>query len=894
MQIHNYTLGPKTLFLSLACLVFGLFAPASLLAQDQPETVVMVLPFGLHADPQVFQPKEGAQDVLLSALQELGINTHPASKTRELLALEGIRKLDLATARDLAEQAGADYAVYGNINQIGQNLSLDVRLVVASDLQLTQPIYVAGYNLQELQTAVHDLAQKIKDRLLASQRIAEIEVRGNEYLGQDAVLSRLSIQPGDPYDQDKVAQEIKGLFESGFFEDIQVYQEQIPQGQKLVFAVQERPLIREIKFQGVQELKENDILEVMHVQSGEVLNPVLIKQDLTRIQELYRKEGYYRAEVDYRQEEVAQGQVDLYIELEENDKLYIREIEIKGAEELSPKKLKKQLALKERGLFSWITGKGVLQEEFLDRDAAALEAYYANHGFMDAQVAQPQVEYKSDGIHITFHVQEGPRYKVGQVEFSGDLIQDREALLDIVQLDNIAEKDGYFDRSLLREDTQDLADYYTNFGYAFADANADIRRDPEEHVLHVTYRVQKKQKVHIRRLKIIGNYKTRDNVIRRQMLLTEGDQFQGQALTDSKQRLQRLGYFESVDLQAEPTQEPNLMDLRVEVEEKPTGSFSLGAGYSSVDNLFFTGQIQEENFLGKGYTLGFKGSIGSKSALYQLSFWNPHVYDSPLGAGLDAYNTFREYSTYDLARTGGRVKFAYSIGSFTRLHWNYQLEKYTVDNIDEDASDQIKDIEGENWSSSVYLAAIRNTTDRRFAPTQGTKSTVSIEYAGGGLGGDDNFIRTKLEHSYYKSLFWKFIFNWRGQLGHLFENTNESVPDHERFYLGGIHNVRGYEYQDISAYDDEGLEIGGYKSFFNNFELVFPLLEDQGLMGVTFFDAGKVWDKNEDLDFDLYKSIGAGIRWNSPLGPLRLEYGYPLDDLKDNNGRFEFSVGHFF
>lgn len=887
----------KTTTLSGQCmfwlaLLLCLLGPSLAQAQAESGRQILVLPWGSNADLQ--EQDLEPQELLHRELEQLGLQVIPLQDTRKLLEQEDIRELDLQTAQDLAQEAGADFAVYGNVNQVGQQLSLDARLVDSEQLDLTRPIFVSGYSLQELDQGLQELATEVQDSLLAEERIAEIEVQGNEYLDREAVLSRLELRAGDSFDRQQLSQEMQRLFDSGFFQDIEVQAEQTPEGQLVIFEVQERPLIQNIKIQGAEELKEDEIRESMQLESGDMLNPRLVKEDLERIRELYRGEGYSQAEADYTQEPTEPGQVDLIIQLQENQKQYIREISIQGAEEISSGELKKQLALKERGWFSWITDSGVLQEELLDRDAAALEAYYMDQGFVDAQVGQPQVEYIEDGIKIIFQVQEGPRYKVGQVDFSGDIIDDENKLYEAIQLDSLADQEDYFDRSILQKDQQSLEDYFANKGYAFAEVGVDLQKDSEARILDVTYDLRKQQKVFVRRLEISGNHKTRDNVIRREMLLAEGDQFQGQALTQSRERLQRLDYFEDVDIETVPTQNQDQMDLKVQVEEQPTGSFSLGAGYSSIDNVFFTGQIQEDNFLGKGYTLGFKGSIGSKSTNYQLSFWNPHVRDSRLGAGFDAYSTSREYNTYDLDRTGGRSKFAYSIGSYTRLHWNYELEQYTIEDVDDDASRQIKDIEGENWSSSVEVKAIRNTTDRSFAPTKGNRSEVSLENSGGPLGGDDNFIKTRLENSYYKTLFWKLVLHWHFELGHLLENTDERIPDHERFYQGGIRSVRGYEYQDISSYDQEGREVGGYKSFFNNLELVFPLAEDLGLLGVVFFDAGDVWGKDESPEFEFYKSVGAGIRWNSPLGPLRLEYGYPLDDLKGNNGRFEFTVGQFF
>jgi outer membrane protein insertion porin family len=461
-------------------------------------------------------------------------------------------------------------------------------------------------------------------------------------------------------------------------------------------------------------------------------------------------------------------------------------------------------------------------------------------------------------------------------------------------MDDLAEEEGFFDRSVLRDDTQQLTSFYNNYGYAFADAGADLNKDDEENQIHITYRLTKKHKVFVRRVTISGNQKTRDNVIRRELRLTGGELFSGARLAVSKQRLQRLDFFETVEIETQPTEEPDQMDLKVKVKEKSTGSFSAGAGFSTIDNVFFTAQVQERNVLGKGYSASLRGSFSSISSRFQLSFWNPHFRDGPLGLGFDAFSTTREYDDYDLDSTGGKIKFAYTLGDYTRLFWNYRLEQYSVENIDFDASEQIKDIEGDNLASSVYAAISRDTTNKRLNPTRGTKNTVSAEYAGSVLGGDDDFIKTQYEFSYFHPIFWKLVFNWHWKIGHLFENTGDPVPDFERFYLGGINTVRGYDYRDISATDDAGDDIGGYKTFYTNVETTFPIKEDMGLLGVVFFDAGDVWDEDEDFDTDLYKSVGAGIRWNSPLGPLRLEYGYPLDDLKGNDGKFEFSVGQFF
>ncbi len=876
------------------CLLLLLRAQAPVQAAQPGSSTILVLPFGINAEPELDYLREDLPELLRDQLGAKGFQTVDSRTTQVLLLEEGVSVLDLNTARDLGILAGADYTVYGTLNQVGQTLSLDVRLVDMNAASPAKAMYVSKQGLINVLPALQELAGSIEDQILQKETIQEIQVTGNQVLDKDVVLMRLKVQKGDRFDPQALDEELKRLYQTGYFEDVRLFAEDSREGKRLIVEVEEKPLIKGIEVKGEAAIDEDDILEAMSTKPGSVLNPKVISDDLAKIREVYRKKGFYQAQASYEQETLSPGSAKLIVTVDEGKKLYIENIAIQGANQLDPGKLKDQLALTERGLFSWLTGGGVLKEELLNRDAAALEAYYANRGFMDARVGQPEVDFKEDGIHVTFNVSEGERYSVGRVTFTGDLITDTDTLAKVTSMDDLADEDGFFDRSVLREDTQRLTSFYNNYGYAFADAGADLDKDPEKSQIHIAFRLKKQHKVFVRRVTISGNSKTRDNVIRRQLRLTGGQLFSGSRLAVSKQRLQRLDYFETVDIETQPTQDPDKLDLKVKVKEKSTGSFSAGAGFSSIDSVFFTAQVQERNVLGKGYSASFRGSFSSISSRFQLSFWNPHFRDGPLGFGLDAFSTAREYDDYDLESTGGKIKFAYTLGDYTRLFWNYRLEQYSVEDIDQDASQQIKDIEGDNLASSVYAAISRDTSNKRLNPTRGTKNTLSVEYAGSFLGGDDNFIKPEYEFSFYHPIFWKLIFNWHWKIGHLFENSDESVPDFERYYLGGINTVRGYDYRDISSTDEAGDDIGGYKTFYTNVETTFPIKEDMGLLGVVFFDAGNVWDEDEDFDTDLYKSVGAGIRWNSPLGPLRLEYGYPLDDLKGNNGKFEFSVGQFF
>ncbi|MEF8941433.1 MAG: outer membrane protein assembly factor BamA [Desulfohalobiaceae bacterium] len=887
---------PRTTLRALfgALILILLLGAASQAAAAQK--TVLILPFQVNAMEPLSELERQIPSVIRDALEKRGHEVLPLAQAKELLDDPSQGSPDLETVRDLIRVTGATYAVYGSLTQAGEWIGLDARVAHADAAGKHPMVSVSRKGQDHLLPAVEELANRIASVLVPKERVSSIEVTGNDRLNAEAVLQRIQTREGEPYDPKRIDRDIRRLYESGYFENITVRERDLPDGKKIVYEVEERPQIEEIVIKGAKALDREELLEAMSSESGNILNPETISQDLEAVRELYRKDGYYSVNVDYASEKIDTGQVKLIVRIEEGKKRYIQKIRIKGADKLDPGQLKDQLALSERGFFSWFTGGGVLKERMLNRDAAALEAYYANRGFVDVKVGQPDVESVENGLRITFRVREGARYRLGEIGFQGDLILSEEELMDKIRIDDMARNDAYFDRSVLREDTRGLEEFYQKYGYAFAQADPRLNKNRQNRTIDVTYSVSKERKVYIDRVRITGNTKTRDRIIRRNLAISGGDLFDSDKISRSKQNLQRLDYFKSVEIDTIPGREPGEMDLQVQVQDKPTGSFSLGAGYSTVNKLFFTGKVQERNFLGRGYNLSFQGSFSSTQTQYQVSFWNPRLYDSSLGLGFDAYNSRREYDDYKLERTGGKAKFAYTIGDHTRLFWNYNLEEYRVYDIDSTASDAIQDIDGTNWSSAANVSAVRDTTNRRLYPTRGSKNTLTVEYSGGPLGGDDNFVKPSYELTMYQSLVADFVFSWHGKYAHLFENTSEPVPDFERFYLGGINTVRGYDYQDIASEDDAGKKVGGYKQFYTNTEISYPLIKDMGLQFLVFFDAGNVWNKDEHPDDNLYKSVGAGIRWNSPMGPLRLEYGYPLDKIEGERqeGQFEFSVGQAF
>lgn len=870
----------------------------------EPANKVIILPFAVNAGPDLAYLEESLPKLLHDRLTAMGFEVVSEEETMRLLQEQHVEYLNLDVAKDMALLSGAGYAVYGSFSQVGETISIDTRLVDAFGIREPKPFFVVKEGVINILPAVDETAAKIQTGMQQKDRIAAIDVRGNEILDDDVVLMRLKVQPGDPYDPKVVNAELKNLYDLGYFDDIEIALEDSAEGKRLIINVKEKPLIQAISVEGAKELDADDLLAAIATKTGAVLNPRVLADDMGKIRELYRKDGFYNAKVDYKLDQADAKRARLNIVVDEGNKLYVTDIIIQGAKQLEPSELKSQLALSERGMFSWVTGSGILREEILDRDAAALEAYYGNRGFLNAKVGQPEVQYSDKGITVTFQVEEGTRYKVASVNFSGDMIAAPADLNTVVALDDLAKSKEFFDRSVMRSDLQKLTEHYSNFGYAFAEADVKMARNEEDSSLDITYVMSKGTMVSINRVLIEGNSKTRDNVIRREMRLADGDLYNGSQLRRSNTRLNKLDFFETVEITPEPTGSPNALNLRVKVKEKPTGQFSAGVGYSSYSQVFFSGQVLERNLFGMGYQLGFTGTISARSADYTATFWNPHYDDTNLGMGLSLYNKMDEYSDYDKKSVGGRLLFGYPLGEYTNLSWHYRLEQYTIEDVEDDADKVIKDIEGDNWASSVYASIKRDTTDRRINPTKGTTYQFSTEYGGGVLGGDDDFIKYIADTNHYYPIFLETIIHLHAQAGYIMENGSEEIPPFERFYLGGMNSVRGYEERTISPrYDDkdasegydEGDEKGGNKSFFFNAEYLVPIHKEMGILGLVFFDTGNAWDDDETADFDLYSSVGAGVRWYSPLGPLRLEYGYPLDEIdNERKGRVEFSVGQFF
>lgn len=893
-----------TVAVAFFLLTFVLAANAAASAQD---VKVSVLPFTVNAGEDLNYLQDSLPELIGDRLSEAGFRVATPDDIAKQIAEKGITDITVDNAREVADATGAGFAVYGSLIQIGERLTIDARLVEVGVSGPGKKISVSEDGLINLLPAVDELVSRMKMDLLRLDVIGEVDVEGTQVLDKDVVLMRLTMQKGDLLSAKVVNDALKNIYDLGYFDDVKVKVTDEPEGKKVVFVVQEKPRIQALGIRGSDEIDSEDILEAITTKKGGVINLKVLADDIRVVREMYRKEGYYNVKVTHEIEDAGNGTARLTFIVDEGSKLYIENIVIDGAKQLDPDDVKDVLALEERGFLSWITDSGVLKEELLDRDAAAIQAYYQNRGFLKVKVGRPEVNIGEKGIDIIYPVWEGDRYKMGDTRFRGDLIDQPAKLLEVTTVDSLKEDDEYFDRSVIQGDIKALTNHYNDYGYAYVDVQVNLKDKADTLTVDVEYVINKHQRVHIRRVLIEGNTVTRDNVILREMRLADGDRFHGKKLRRSYQRLNNLDYFEKVDITPVPTGNPEEMDLLVKVKDKSTGNIGGGIGYSTYESVYVAANITEKNLFGKGYSLGFNVGFSSVKTSYDLNFINPHINDTDVGFGVGAHHKTEEYNQYDRDSTGGDIKFFYPVGEYSNLSWGYTLESYEIKDVSDDASDDIKDEEGSHLLSQLSGTFTRDTRDSTQLTTKGNKFSIGIKFGGGMLGGTDDFIKYTASYDWWKPAFEEVIFHSRFWGGFVHENFGgDEIPTDQRFEMGGIYNVRGYSRYAITPLDADGKEVGGNKAFYTNLELSRVLNKEYGISGLVFFDAGNSWKENEGIfsaptrkgykpSLGLYKAVGAGMNWYSPIGPIGIVYGFGLDQIDgESRHKFEFQMGRNF
>lgn len=905
MREYSFSARVKWLFVSLFMSMALVLPNAGQSFAATPGDIgpVLVLPFQISADDETAEQLYDELPSLVSQrLSAKGLKVLSRSEAEEVVIRAGVKTLDLRTARLLARDAGAVAAVYGTYNKLGNAFSIDARLVPADPEEPSRPIFVEQSASVNLLLAVEELSSRVANELLKATTINRVEVRGARVLDPDVILLRINTKQGDFVDVQALDRELRRIWDLGFFSDIVMELDETPEGLVLIYNITEKPRVERVNIQGADEIDREDIIAAMTTRPGSILNDKVLASDLQKIQELYRQKGYYLASISHNMEMKDNGtEAVLNLDIHEGNKLYIKEVRIEGAEQIRPGKIEDQLALTARHMFSWLTGSGVLREELVERDVSAIRTYYLNNGYMDVAVGDPRIDYEEDGIIITHRINEGPRYKVGKVRLSGELLDSDDEMLKIIKMDNMSNDREFFQLSALQDDIKFLTDYYAEYGYAYADINAQPEKDEsaEEATMDINYIISKQNKVYVRNVILEGNMHTRDNVVLREMYIVDGDRFDGKKLAMSMRRLNNTGYFDMAESELVPTDNPEEVDLKIKLQERSTGAIMGGVGYNTYSSFGVSASIQENNLWGKGYSLALQGMLSGRRTAYDITFTNPRVWDTPFSTSVSLYNWRDEYWDYTRRTLGGQLQVGYPIGNYTRAYLGYRLDFYKLYDFDSGVSPLLTQYEGDRIGSMASLQLVRDTTDR-MKPRDGTITRLIAQYSGGVIGGDDDFVKLIGEFQWYQGVTENTVFHFRIRGATLLENGNDDIPVYERFWMGGIDTVRGYRSKDIVPRDSTyGDRLGGNNMAFVNLEYIWNFSQDMGLNLVPFFDAGVNINTDDDYNFsdEIKKSVGLELRWRSPMGDLRFSYGYPLDDGYDGKklkGRFEFSMGQFF
>ncbi len=757
-------------------------------------------------------------------------------------------------------------------------------------------------NTTEKVTTKAPTAKKVSPKKVKTQkvpvssgrRISEIVIVGNKKIEKDAILNRLKSKIGDGFSDEVVREDITSIFKLGYFYDVQVDRQDTGAGIKLTYKIVEKPSVVEIIYRGNDELEETDLKEAVELKPYQILDISTIQKAQEKLNKLYEDKGFFLAKVSYKFEQIGKDEdrVRLVFDIEENDKVKVKRINFIGNRKLSDTELKTMLQTKEEGLFSFMSGSGAYKQEIFDRDQQILSFLYFNKGYVQVKISKPQVTVSPDkkGIYITIRIEEGEQFDVGDIEFQGDLLYTNIELSENIKID----EETTFVAQALQEDINKLQAKYGDLGYAYANIIPLTTVREKERKVDIVFRFEKGNKVYFGNFNVVGNSRTRDKVVRRELEVLEGELYNETKKRESLANIRRLGFFDEITLNPKtPENNPDVMDLEINVTERNTGSIQIGAGYSSYSKTTFQGNVQQSNLFGRGQRLGFDVRYSDKESIFNVNFTEPHFLDSDWSVGGDLYRLQRTVTdVYKQTKKGGAIRLGHPLAPYLRGFLRYKNDVTDVE-LDPSTDPNIYPVDTVNGRTSSLTFTIEyDKRDDRLSPTDGIYSNASVEYAG--VGGDKEYTLTTTTFRYYKKVIWDLV--WRNNIsyGIITAPEGRKIPYTELFLLGGANNLRGYQYSRVGKrvkdINDKDVPFGGEQQLFLNTEIEFPLISEAGIKGVVFYDIGDAQDSLNPADF--LSDYGFGFRWFSPIGPLRFEWGFPIDRRDDDRAtNFEFSIG---
>ncbi len=733
------------------------------------------------------------------------------------------------------------------------------------------------------------------------QKIAEVVVLGNRTVDDAVILSKVKTRPGAVFSQKYVNEDLKRLYSLGYFTNISVDVSPLGGGLKVAFIVKEKPFLKDVLVEGNKVFKRERILDEMESKINRVLDESRVKSDIEKIRKLYQEKGYYTADIAYKiTTDENTGRGILALKIVEGQKLFVKEIQLQGVKAFKAGKIRGLMKTKQK----WLFNAGYLKEEELQDDVDRIRAFYVSKGYIDAKVVDVKRLFNPEKTQLTLvlTIEEGRQYTVSSLTFEGNKVfpsEDIKKKLKVVP-------GTLFIPEIFRQDVKAVEDYYLEKGYIDAKVKVDTNIDYATGKIGLIYRIEEADLSYIEKIDIQGNIITKDHVIRRELAVVPGEKFDGVRVRRSQERLQNLGYFKTVDVDYQSTAKPQRKNLVVTVEEKKTGELSFGAGFSSVDSLIGFAEVSQSNFdwrnwpsfTGAGQKLRLRVEGGPKRQDFMVSFTEPWFLNQRLAAGFDGFYSNLGFlsNKFDEKRLGFDLRVGRPITEFLRGDVIYTLERIDL-NIVSDASDELKLEGGNRVVSKATLKLDWDTRNNFFYPTTGQRILLTGDLAG--LGGDTHFAKGELRSAFYFPMPWftNHVFKWASEAGAAEKfGSSPRVPIFDRFFLGGPSNLRGFRFRTAGPKDDQGEPIGGDVKFSTTAEYTFPIVAF--LSGAVFYDVGNVYRKFSDIDLHQINSdVGAGVRLKLPIGPIQLDYGFPItvdDETKKGHGQFQFNIGTTF
>lgn len=786
--------------------------------------------------------------------------------------------------------------------------------------------------------------------VVVGRPIERIQFRGNRKVEGDAIRVGLQSRPGGLVDAARVREDVKQIWRMGYFADVVVEAEVTAAGGViLTYVVVEKASIRKVWVQGNDELELDKINEVIDLELDAIVDVAKIKRNRDAIAKLYTDSGFYLATVRYELRpppgqttpaDGEAGELDVWFIVDEKAKVKIRDVEFIGNHALPDRELREVIATQREGALSFLSDAGVYNQEAFERDLLIVAAHYWNKGYAEVKVGTPQVRLSRDKryMYLAIPVTEGPVYSVSAVSFKGDLLGDEAAHLSRVRI----RPGAVFARGVVAEDRERLEAYYKNQGYAYASVMPLTKDDRAARSTALTFEVSRGKKVYFERISIRGNTKTRDKVIRREMKISEGELYNVTNLETSKNRITALGFFEEVTYATSKGSSDEFLEVVFEIKERATGTFQIGAGFSSAENFIAQAQVSQNNLFGRGQTLALQAQLSSLRQLFLLRFVEPYFLDSDWTFAFDLYRQSRGFGSFQRNANGGTLTWGYPLSYEARAFLTYKLEDVSITTGSRGFADlgatrapieaqSVANLYRGGVTSSVKASLSWDSRNNRLFPTGGWYHNVFAEYADRVTGSENKFVRWGGFTRYYKNVWGPFVLKVNAELGITTSRDPLGVPISERYLIGGIYDVRGFGTRELgprlrtSQPGDVGqplgsLFLGGNMQLIWNSEVEFPLFQRIGISGVVFYDMGNAYNLEDrycsglsrtssatSIKFDpcfrgvdsivygIRKSVGFGFRWQSPIGPLRFEWGIPLDRQDGEEPLvFEFTIGNFF